>query len=246
MESRVLGPVILPKRRGWWLTGAGIVICLAVVYGLWFLPVLTSWPTGIFDHTVARQLEREAKIQAPITPGPSVGDTTLVRDTAAPNVYYPLYILSHLPNNTDGTVVHGVLQSSQFYQVKHWLAVAALRTPGQWSWWSTAMGTPVTQLADARQDVTTVAQALHFFESNNSDAGQMYSVTTSDALQGAAAVAISTVAIPTVLLNSMNHGKGPAVPSVCHALHAASAETACNSLTVLWVRPRKGVTIRAY
>lgn len=162
MEPSALGPVILPKRRGWWLTGAGLVICLAVVYGLWFLPVLTSWPTGVFDQTVARQLEREAKIQAPIT-----------------------------------------------------------------------------QHADARQDVTTIAQALHFFESNKSDSGQMYSVTTSDALQGAAAVAITTVAIPPVLLNSMNHGRGPAVPSVCHAFHAASAETSCNSLTVLWVRPRK-------
>ncbi|MCL5064958.1 MAG: hypothetical protein M1600_07790 [Firmicutes bacterium] len=94
--------------------------------------------------------------------------------------------------------------------------------------------------------MTAIARALHFFESNNSDAGQMYSVTTSDALPGAAAVAITTVAIPPVLLNSMNHGRGPAVPSVCHALHAASAETACNSLTGLWVRPRKGVTIRAY
>jgi hypothetical protein len=75
----------------------------------------------------------------------------------------------------------------------------------------------------------------------------MYSMATEGALQGAAAIAVTTVRFTRVTLKVINDAMGPSpVLSVCHGLYASTAMTACNSLTVLWVRPKPGASIRAY
>jgi hypothetical protein len=230
------------KIWAWVAIALGTWLATVIVLGEGGSPQVKNWSTPRFDAAVAQSLKQTAKINAAIVSGPTVSDTSFTQNGLPAWFYYPLLILSGLPQSSDATVVHGIVKSSRFYQVHHWLAVAALRTPGTWDWTtSSKLSSP------ARADVKTLAEVLRYYAIHNSTPSTLYDVKTSDALHGAEAIAVTTVPLKGTLLNQENRAMGPvAMASVCHALKATSARTHCNSLTVLWVRPRPGVAIRAY
>jgi hypothetical protein len=172
--------------------------------------------------------------------------TVFARDGLDASYYYPLYILSHLPLNIpeDNLVT---VHSSKFYDVDGWLAVAAVRTPQVWEWKTTINGPSVTNLPALATDRNTLATALRTKE-EVSDPSTRYTVATSDALQGAAAIAVTTVPLTGSLLAGIDDANAEPVmvDSLCFDLKTLTAPEACNSMPVLWVKPRKGVTIRAY
>ena len=222
---------------------------IGIVGGLLALTLIAAnavqmavWPTRSFDRAVAVAITRKASVHVPVARGPTVAEAESRLAIPFP---LALLVLNGLPGTGDNDVDGP--RSSAFYSVHGWLAVAAVRTPAHWAWKTGIVGPPATALARAHHDVVIVAAALKFWGEGNSMPSTMYSVATEGALEGAAAIAVTTVPFTHVALNVLNDAMGPApVLSVCHGLSAATGKTACNSLTVLWVRPRPGVSIRAY
>lgn len=207
-------------QRRW--VGGGLVLVLAGAVGWAMQPTAPRVPIRQVNQAVARAV-------APKTPvglGPPSAEVA-----NAPTVYA-------------GSIYDS---PPRFVHLGEWTAVAAVLTPREWEWSTNRIALMSAGLHPSHRDTSLMAQALRFWwweETRQGGSGVAFNefspLTVSQLLTVTKQVAVTTVSMPPLLVQSADKGQYIwQIPTVCPDLTASHAAP-CNGVTILWVRWKPG------